>query len=307
LNIVFNLNWEPVSGAISYTVSSMDEDGDETVLTSTAATEYDTLVDESTSSVFVIRAFDGANYGPATYITYQAPVTLGDLRDQIRARLKDTDEENPRVSDDDLAQFIRDAIEDYGFRFPRAGEVTIECEEDVREYDLPTGTVSVKTVKYTDANGNRFDLTYKPWKGGDSELVSTSSSIGSKLGIYHRTSSRLYPGNYDFVDGRIELDFDPDGDGDTLTIRYGGAYSMPLYDPMPLDVPSSDTELIRLYACGLATVGTENQDANLRRWFEEGRRNDNPITPVTNRYFNAYFQRVRDRQNKPRRLRRVRA
>jgi hypothetical protein len=51
-------------------------------------------------------------------------------------------------SDEQVNQFINDAIADYSMHFPRVQTQTISCSDDTRQYDLSTYILSVISVEY---------------------------------------------------------------------------------------------------------------------------------------------------------------
>jgi hypothetical protein len=61
--------------------------------------------------------------------------TREELREIIRMRLGDL-AETPVLTDDQINQWINDAIREYGIHFPRRAELHITCLEGVREYAL---------------------------------------------------------------------------------------------------------------------------------------------------------------------------
>ncbi len=116
-------------------------------------------------------------------------------------------------------------------------------------------------------------------------------------------------GHYDVRDGVLEVDFTP-AEGDKLRLTYGARYLAPPFGAVRVDVPQQDHELIVLYACGKATVRLEGQDANLQRFpsmGDTGKRDDNPMSDIANRYFNAYNQKIKEKRERPRFYRRVRS
>lgn len=205
-------------------------------------------------------------------LIYNAPKTVAALRVDSRTELKD--ENRKRYRDSHLNGWTHDAINDYARHFPRQGETAIACTAGTTCYRLLSDARSVQTVQYLDADSTSYCLEYKPFKGGETDAAAL---VYGKLGLALRRPgiARLYPGHYGFRDGELLIDFEPEA-GDSLIVRHGGRYILPPFDSMRLDV-AEDLELIRLYACGKATVRTEGQSANLQRRDEgSGQRDDNP-------------------------------
>lgn len=311
MNIVFKLTWEPVQGARSYTVCQIDPaDGLEDVLTETSETYFDAAIDDSKDYAFTVRASDGVYYSEPVTITYMHARTLGDIRDEIRVDLKDSDKS--KWTDAELENYIRDAIKDYAKRFPKNQELSIACVEDQREYGLPDAVQEVYRVEYQARSGLSHFLKYSPWRAGEVDYrtaVGEAPTLRDKLSVgLIRGRGREYLGHWDFRAGKLILDFEP-AEGDALKVRYAGTYIVPPFAAVRTDVPGEDLEMLKLFAKGSAFARVEGQDANLQRWDDttSGTRADNPLTPVSTRYFNAYLQRCRDKQERGRIRQRVRS
>lgn len=303
MNITYRIDWQPVSTAVSYLVSELDNTG-ETTLGSTTDTEYDVVVDDTQDAAFLVRAWDGEYYSQPVTVVYEAPVTLGTLRNQIRTELKDTVSGKYKWTDTELSQYLKDALQDYEKHFPKPGETTLTLEEGTLSYALPSGLKRITRVCYHAQSGDIY-LKAKPFKGG--ETSSGRDTLYWKLGVLIAPGrARPYQGHYELKNNEIALDFAPLAD-ETLTIEYAGDYALPVFDTIRLDIPSEDLELLKLYAKGLAMVRIETQDANLSRWKEDGRRDDNPIVLSSNRYFNAYNQKIKEKKNGVKFLKVVRA
>jgi len=309
MNLAFRLSWESVDGALSYQITQLDGEGVESELATTTDCAYTATIDDGADAVFLIRAFDGANYDSPLTIVYSHTPTLTDLRARVRRDLRDlgtgvAPNLKFKWTDDEIDGYLRDAIGDYGEHFPKPGSLTIECVAGHKTYRLPAEVRGLDSVEYVAEAGNALYLTHRPFRGGESTGSGGAHpywKLGISSEVYRRT--RRHTGSYDFRDGAIELDFSP-ALGASLRVEYRGRYLSPPNGFVRLDVPVDDHELLVLYACGKATVRVEGQDANLSRWDETtGRRDDNPLTPLTNRYFNAYNQKIKERQSRPRVLR----
>lgn len=305
MDIDYTLYWERVLGATSYKLWSVNATGGETEVTSGITdTNYTVTISDNANHVYIIRSYDGTEYGAAQYFVYNAPQTLGNLVDAILVELRDST--SRRWARTEIIQYIQDAIRDYTKLFPKTRTLEIDLTEDVREYTLPPQVITVQRVEYVNSDSNSYFLKYLPWAAGQSDISSATSSYW-KLGVVlvMGSASREYCGHYDVRDDVLSIDFDPDPD-ESLKIRCTWRFTIPPFEAAKLDVPEEDLELLKLYSCGKAMVRIEMQDANLSRWTEGQRRDDNPVVPSANRYFNAYNQMVKDKQNKPRTLRRRR-
>lgn len=70
-----------------------------------------------------------------------------DIRALVRRRLGDLTAPY-KWSDEQVNQWINDAIADYSIHFPLVKTLTISCSEDDRQYDLDTDFVDVLSVEY---------------------------------------------------------------------------------------------------------------------------------------------------------------
>jgi len=306
MDILFRLDWEAVSGAVSYRISFADATGTgETVVTTTTSTYYDAAVDELIDKAFFVRSYDGTYYGTPVVIPYYAPLTRTKVRNMIREEFQDKDSTAYTWEDAELNQYIEAAIDKYAIHFPLKKELTLTTSLNVKTYKIYDTVVAVNRVEYIDDDNISRYLLYKPWKGGE-ELIADNDSYW-KLGVYRNGPSRTrqFLGHYDFSKGNLLLDFNPSAN-ESLVVRYASYYVKPRFDAVQLDIPEHDIELIVLYACGKAAVRVEKQDATLSRWDETGRRDDNPLIKLSTRYFNAFDQGVKDRLNKPHFMRRTR-
>lgn len=304
MNVIFQLTWEPALGATTYQVSQLNANGSEDLLVETEETSYEVAIDDSTDHAFLIRAWNGQYHSEPVTIVYTHAQTLGDLRDAIRAELKDPSKK--KYTDTELENHLRDAVKDYSKRFPKPLEMTLPLAAGQMRYALPESAVVVERVEYVAATGGSLYLVNRPWKSGEADLGATGYVGMEKLGLHYNVrQSRVRLGHWDFRAPYLDIDFPPN-QGDRLELRYGASYTVPPFAAVRIDVPAEDQEMLKLYAKGLATIRIEGQDANLSRWTEGQRRDDNPMTDMTNRYMNAYMQRVREKQDKPKMRRRVR-
>ena len=62
-----------------------------------------------------------------------------------------------------LDQWINDAIRDVSLHFPMITTYTINCSDDVREYDLEDNLISVISVEYPDGEDPKHYLQQRPY------------------------------------------------------------------------------------------------------------------------------------------------
>ncbi len=279
----------------------------------TATVQYD---DAGTGVVFIIRPTDGTNYGPSqTVVLSPQPM---DNRAWVRVRVRklmadrtDTPEATiPNLPDDELNDYINDAIRNYSLHCPLQSEATISCAYQVRDYALPSDFYKIDNVMYQRTTMNfKLYLKEKSFKGGES--TATSWFGYPKLGIIQPPpGGRFYGGNFDIWEGEIHIDYDPFGDGDTLVMRYSALLPYPPDDITPIEVPEEDMEMLITYVEAKAWFAIEAQDVLLSRWRtreDGGRRDDLPTDKISTRLFNAWNQWIQERRTlRPRQLRLVR-
>ena len=83
-----------------------------------------------------------------------------DLRALCRRRLGDLTTPY-KWSDEQINQFINDAIADYSMHFPRVQTQTISCSDDTREYNLSTYFLDVLSVEYPTGEDPPVYLKYR--------------------------------------------------------------------------------------------------------------------------------------------------
>lgn len=314
MDIIRNLSWMADPNATRWTINEMDPLGGLTVLAANLAVPFFTLtIDNTRQYLWLIQAQDdlGNTVAEPIEIQFEPRVNLATIRTQVRNTINDVDGSQYRWPDDELNQYIREAIRDYTKYYTKTTAAFIQTQDQVRTYNIPDNFLREIRVDFTDTHGIVAYLKRKPWKGGDSNL--TSSGYFSpywKLGIYAMTPGRRRTavGHYDIRDGQIELDFTPQGAAtESLTVHYEARWTVPYSDLVSLDFPDEDLEVLVLYTCGKANLRVEEAEANLSRWGSERRnRADNPLEIMSTRYFNAYNQKLQAKQNKITFLRRVR-
>lgn len=275
-----------------------------------ATVTYD---DANPGYVFLIRPTDGTNYGPAQTIV-RANTPLNNrawIRDYIRKSINDRLDiinvsRKLLVTDDELNGYINDAIREYTLMFPLEKDYTITLiaggeRGGARDYQLPVDFQRVVTARYNQANSNlQLFLREEPFKGG--ETTATSWVGYPKLGILQPPiGGRYYPGHYDIYEGSIHLDFDPLGNGDTITLRYVAAFPYPTDDVTPLSIPEDDLKMILLHIEANCWKEIEGKDVSLSR-FDRGasgnaRRDDMPTEKMSTRLFNAWKQWIDTRRS----------
>jgi hypothetical protein len=311
-------NWPGSSPASSYGIF-LNADATPTYIASTNSQQVS--YDDSVVTIFVVRPTDGTNYGPAFSLVRGNGIsnTRAWLRSYIRKRTTDRLDNgatNILFTDDEINDYITQAVQDYSLRFPQEKDVTITLiaggmQAGARDYQLPADYRDMVSVLYTSFNA-QMQLWLKPlsFKGGE---TTSGTLVGyPKLGVLvPPMGGRFYGGNYDVYEGAIHLDFDPRGDGDTLKVRYKATIFPPASDVAPLPIVNEDMELVALFAESKVWEVIEGKDVRLSRWRSKedgGRRDDLPTEKMSKRMRDMYEKQVEKRLSlRPKRFRLVRA
>jgi hypothetical protein len=322
-NTIFwqSVNWPALDAATEYAVF-VNAASTPTYTTTDGVLSVAVTYDEaSPGTVFIIRPTDGTNYGPSqTVVIANQPLNnRAWIRDQIRKRIADrTDTSNvvtPTISDDELNAYLNDAIRQYSMQFPVERDYTITLlaggqMTSARDYQLPADFYKLIQVRYNQVNSNlEMYLKEASFKGG--ETTATSWVGYPKLGILQPPiGGRYYPGHFDVWEGAIHIDFDPLGNGDTMTVRYWALHQYPTDDITRLDLPEVDIEMILIRAEASAWLEIESKDVRLSRWRDKNdgsRRDDMPTEKMSTRLFNTWNQWVNQRRSmRPQQYRLVR-
>jgi len=140
-------------------------------------------------------------------MSYKRP----DVRALCRRRLGDLSSPY-KWNDEQVNQWINDAIAAYSIHFPQTISATINCADDDREYDLPAGIMQIQHVEYPDGEDppvylSRRDLTHSNFWQEDGyyafQAATTNNSIGT-LFISEKPSTGediivLYDGEHGYL------------------------------------------------------------------------------------------------------------
>lgn len=215
--------------------------------------------------------------------------SVASVRWMVRDALNDVDSEDnvdvqypqePKWPDSELNSYIREAIGYYN-------------TFDSQEYIIETDTQLIRSDMFrhvTDVLGvSYYDTRTQQW------LQITQAG---------RRGHRGRDKQWDMVSGMLRL-YGAFEDPTRLEISVVAPYRVPVNDFQELTVPDQDWDILSLYAQARAYLRLAGQSAQLDRWKEEGRRNDNPITPVVKIIMTTLDERVRTRRG-PRVIKRYR-
>jgi hypothetical protein len=195
--------------------------------------------------------------------------TLAELQTKVRNFVKDVND-TPKVSDEELAEYIGYALADYSYHFPR---MLVAEYEAAALLDVPTDMVpdenSVEGVEVSSelwtkaeiGQGEKFPTTGKfwYWRGSQVALASLPS-----VSIYLH-----YRGLHAFVAPE---------EGDAV-----------------LSVPKANEELLVIYAAAKFHQKIGTVAAKLDRFKERGERDDNPLVFMHDVLMRQYYAKIADR------------
>jgi hypothetical protein len=196
--------------------------------------------------------------------------TWGEFLAAIRADLQDAST-TPRWSDKVLWIYTCDAIRDYSQFFPRRID-RFPIGNQSGAFPLPPDFVQEIVVEVD----NRA-------------LKRRQERPGSVF------SSSDYPKRYYIQGGNLYLD----APADTVYLTYLAAHPVPSSEQdttFTFTIPSRDEELIRIYVIGRVHAQMRARQARLDRFDQSaGRRDDNPLIPETNSWFEEYRRKIAER------------
>lgn len=307
-----SVNWPSATAATQYAVFVNGKMTPDYTVTNGATSVLVTIDDQLPGYVFAIRPTDGTNYGPAqTVVVANQPLNnRAWIRDQVRKRIADridtSNQTTPTIADDELNSYLNDAIRQYSLHFPLQKDWTITLvaggeKGGARDYQLPADFQKITSVRYNQAASNlEMFLKEASFKGG--ETTATSWVGYPKLGILQPPiGGRYYPGHFDVWDGSLHIDFDPLGNGDTLSARYMAVFPYPSDDVTALAIPAVDIEMVMIRVEAAAWLEIESKDVRLSRWDRgstgTARRDDMPTEKMSTRLFNTWNQWVNQRRS----------
>jgi len=218
------------------------------------------------------------------------PPSLATLRGMVREAMNDTTTETgidlvypdaPKWGDREIDNYVREGI---GFinRFIQR-EVIIETTREHYRDDLITRAIEIVGVSF-------YDTQTREWMS-----IPRFSRRGHR-GTFHY---------WDLNAGRLAL-YGAYPPNVLMEIHMRMPYPIPMNDTQEILVDAEDWDILSIYAQAKCYTRLAGQSAQLDRWKEEGKRNDNPITPIACMLMQEAEKRIQDRRG-PRSIRRYRA
>jgi hypothetical protein len=207
--------------------------------------------------------------------------TRAQIRATIRNELNDAGG-TPLWSDALLNEWLAEGLRDYGRRAGLAKSQTLVSVAGQAAYTLATDAIQVTRVEHPTG-------VYRvpaPFAAGD--VAPTSAAIGVDSGVGA-------PLIYDVWAGTLTLSPPPARAGESIVVRYLGAYAEPSGDASVLDVPAREEEAMVFYVCRRALQWIGLDEAKRQRF--ERQRGANP-NALARQYAQEYLGVVRQRHER---------
>jgi hypothetical protein len=199
--------------------------------------------------------------------------TWGDLLADLREDLQDTSPTNPAYTSKMLWLYARDAVKDYSQFFPLRVDALEIAGVDER-YALPADFID---EIFVECPRGTF-LEPRVITPGIKKVAGTT--------VYR----------YEIIGGGIYLDAATD---ESIWLTYSAYHTFPTSETASttvISVPLGDIELIHLYVRARITTQVRARTANLDRYKEDGRRDDNPMAKEYNNLMGEYHRKIMDRE-----------
>jgi hypothetical protein len=302
-----SVNWPtPGTPAATYAVFAGASPTPIAGLSAVANTQALVSYDDTAGQLFLVRptqtVLSVTTYGPAQAIVAgTVPLTTrGAVRSYVRKAMTDRTDlgddptRTPKILDEEINEYLNDAIRRYSLLFPLQHLWNVPIEQAVRSYPVPVDFLRAQESKYTAINAGSYIyyLKEEPYSPGE---TTADSFVGiTKLGILTQVQSgRYYRGHYWVENDAYTIDFDPDIT-DTLAVTYSALHMQPTDDTTALDVPEPVVEGLTLYIQAKGWLQIESSDVSLSRWDRgaggNARRDDMPTEKMSTRMFNAWQQ-----------------
>lgn len=240
--------------------------------------------------LIVTPLFSGASAKPYTF-PINNPPSLSNLRWTVRAALNDTEAadgvdykypETPKFPDSEIDTQLREAIGLIN-RYVRR-PVILESRINILRQDVIAKFVDVTSVSIYNENTSLW-----------TELP------GNERRRHRNAMTQSH--SWEVVNGQLRIRGSLAEDS-RIEVAGEMMYGQPFSDTDELEIDPIDYDILSIYAQGKCMLRIAGQSAQLDRWKEEGKRNDNPITPVAKLLLQEAETRISNRRS-PRAARRI--
>ena len=177
--------------------------------------------------------------------------TRAELRNRIRAELNDLGATR-LWPDERLNQWLVEGLRYLGRELPLEKSASLTTVANQASYGLPADLEQVTRVEHPTGHFRQP----VPFASGD------RSPEGDPLNVARST----FNGVYDVYGGQLILSPAPDRAGETIGVRYRGAYAEPTADAAALDVAIRDEDAVLFYACARAVEWIAMDEAKRQRF-----------------------------------------
>lgn len=248
--------------------------------------------DDEVAGLLLVTPRENAGQKNPYAFPINRPPSLATIRWMVREALNDTENTagvdilyptSPKFPDNEINVNIREAIGMIN-RYVRRPTV-IETTTNTLNRKMLESFRDIHAVSY-------YDTKKEAWQ----EIPRHSRRLRVN------TNADRY---WEVTSGELRLLGKFPTEGATLQIEGETAYPAPLRDTDILDIDPEDYDVLTLYTQGKCMLRVAAQSAQLDRWKEEGKRNDNPITPIAKMMLTEAENRISNRKG-PRMVRRFR-
>ena len=285
----YSVGWPASSGVFDITLWDYELGVEKTLEEEFREHRYTVATRDNAPALLIVYPRRPTGRGTPFTFPLNDPPSLSSLRWQVRSGLNDVDDdpdldflypESPKWSDRELNGHLREGIAELSNYMPN--EVMIETSRSLLRPDVFRRITDVLGVRYYESQLN--------------EWVS--------LTRFSRRTARGPQQSWDWANNALVLHGRYPDDA-KLEVHVSIPFVVPQNDLAALDIERDDWDIVSIYAQGRAYLRLAGQSAQLDRWKEEGKRNDNPITPIGRMLLEDASNRMRDRRG-PRAIRRYR-
>ncbi len=205
-------------------------------------------------------------------------MTWGELRAEIRTSMEDDAGSGNQWTDAELLGHYRDALNDFGLRFPERAMLEVPIVIGTSSYAVDPLVTEMRLVEVVDALKTLQPLVLKP----GTSLVTQARREGYVLS---GSAIRLYP-----VPTAV----------DTMVLHVNRLYEQPVDATSVVPIPIVAVLAIKYFIRALCVERVEFSDANLSRWAQHRDkgldRRDNPLTPLRTNLMRLYQEQVTELQ-----------
>lgn len=223
--------------------------------------------------LFVYPIWRGNRKKPFVFPINEPPA-LATMRWMVRTALNDTQEEEfvdyrlpdaPKWPDDELDSYLRESIGLFNSYFTKE--------------EIWKGTIDgLRTSRFLHIK-DILQLSHFDHRRGNWAAIPRFGRRGLRRGTRDFHFDRFPDRSWDLSDEMITL-YGPFNGEDEVEMTYLRPYKLPYHDTDEIELERDLWDILSIYAQSRAYLRLAGQSAQLDRWKEEGRRDDNPLYKI---------------------------